>query len=189
MSCDDNLDTHRRGVSILEARDYPYDASIREFAITGQGLRVAHTFDTAEVVLRGRRPSDDLDVRPRGVLEAEGQSRQEAAMKSVLVVDDEFDIAEAGCVVLADEGYEVRTAVDGQEALARLAGGRPDLTLQGLMMPQLDGRGVLRAVRADASYQPIPVVSMSARVAAAARSSPSTGARTFSRNRPASRSS
>ena len=82
-------------------------------------------------------------------------------MKTILVVDDEFAIAEAVCALLADEGYRVFTAVNGRQALQRLPEVNPDLIVLDFMMPILDGPGMLRALREDPRYEDVPVIMMS----------------------------
>jgi CheY-like chemotaxis protein len=83
-------------------------------------------------------------------------------MRTVLVVDDEFGVAEVLDAILTDEGFYVTTAANGRQALARIAERRPDLVLLDYMMPVLDGAGVLRALAADRSADGLPVVVMSA---------------------------
>lgn len=83
-------------------------------------------------------------------------------MTSVLVVDDEQAIREFVGEVLEDEGYRVRMASNGQEALTHLAAERPDLVLLDIMMPVLDGREVLKRMRADAALNDVSVLVMSA---------------------------
>ena len=83
-------------------------------------------------------------------------------MKAVLVVDDEYAIVDALKALLEDEGYIVATASDGREALARLRETTPDVVLLDLMMPVMDGRETLRAIRADPVLSQLPVVLMSA---------------------------
>lgn len=83
-------------------------------------------------------------------------------MQTILVVDDEFGIAETLELLLGDEGYHVVTASNGQNGLARLAERLPDLVLLDYMMPILDGPGMLRAMRADLTYRDVPVILMTA---------------------------
>ncbi len=67
-------------------------------------------------------------------------------MVTVLVVEDEFAIAELLEMVLADEGYRVLMAANGRQGLQRLAEGpRPDLVISDYMMPILDGADMLQA--------------------------------------------
>lgn len=83
-------------------------------------------------------------------------------MRTVLVVDDEFGVAEVLDAVLTDAGFCVTTAANGRQALACIAEQRPDLVLLDYMMPVLDGAGVLHALAADRSADGLPVVVMSA---------------------------
>src|SRR5262249_34206698 len=64
---------------------------------------------------------------------------------------------------LLTDAYDVEAAVDGVEALRAMAACRPELVLTDVMMPRLDGFGVLRAVRADPKLRDIPVIMLSAR--------------------------
>ncbi len=82
-------------------------------------------------------------------------------MALVLVVEDEFGIAELLDTVLTDEGHRVRTAKNGKEGLDLLAQERPDLVLCDYMMPVMDGAAMLGAIAADPTLQGIPVVMMS----------------------------
>ena len=82
-------------------------------------------------------------------------------MALILVVDDEFSVAEVLQSVLADSGHEVITAVNGRQALERLDERRPDLVLLDFMMPIMDGPALLRAMRQHPSYRDIPAVVMS----------------------------
>jgi DNA-binding NtrC family response regulator len=89
----------------------------------------------------------------------------------VLVVDDEFGIGEVLSAILEDDGHEAILAINGRQALERLAEETVDLILTDFMMPDIDGPGLVRAVLADDRLAGIPVVIMSslpeARVAAA----------------------
>jgi CheY-like chemotaxis protein len=83
-------------------------------------------------------------------------------VRTVLVVDDEFGVAEVLDAILTDEGYRVVTATNGRQALARIAEQRPDLMLLDYMMPIVDGVAVLHALSADPKASDLPVVVMSA---------------------------
>jgi signal transduction histidine kinase/DNA-binding response OmpR family regulator len=80
----------------------------------------------------------------------------------VLVADDNADMREYLAGLLRPR-WEVETVADGQAALAALRARPPDLVLADVMMPGLDGFGLLRAVRADAAHQEVPVILLSAR--------------------------
>lgn len=82
--------------------------------------------------------------------------------KKILIVDDELGILEVLEFILGDAGFIVTTALNGQEALARLKEDTPDLVILDYMMPILDGHGVIQAMRADPKYVDIPVILTSA---------------------------
>lgn len=83
-------------------------------------------------------------------------------MATVLIVEDEFSIAELLEMVLVDEGHSVLYAANGRQALQRLSEGpRPDLVISDFMMPVLDGPGFISGMRAEESRRDIPVIMMS----------------------------
>ncbi|MGY1638630.1 ATP-binding protein [Geodermatophilus sp. SYSU D00742] len=81
---------------------------------------------------------------------------------SVLVVDDNADMRAYLTRLLAPH-WTVRTATNGREALDSVAAARPDVVLTDVMMPALDGFGLLRALRADPLTRTVPVVMLTAR--------------------------
>jgi CheY-like chemotaxis protein len=82
-------------------------------------------------------------------------------VKAILVVDDEFGIVDSLCEVLTDEGFSVRTAANGKDALRKMAEQRPDLVLMDYMMPIMDGQETVNAMQEDAALRDVPVVMMS----------------------------
>jgi CheY-like chemotaxis protein/curved DNA-binding protein CbpA len=81
---------------------------------------------------------------------------------SVLCVDDDRNLCEILSKTLAGEGYEVRTAHDGEAALSRLREGPADLVLLDLLLPKRDGFSVLEVLRAaPAPLSTTPVVLIS----------------------------
>jgi len=80
----------------------------------------------------------------------------------VLVVDDEPMVRETLGQVLSDEGYVVDLAVDGETALERVHATRPDAILLDLMMPGMNGRQFLQALREEPAYARVPVMIMTA---------------------------
>ncbi len=83
-------------------------------------------------------------------------------MASILVVDDEFGLAEVLEGILTDAGHRVLRAANGKLGLAQLRAERVDLVLLDFMMPVLSGAGMLEALLADEALRAIPVVMMSA---------------------------
>ena len=80
----------------------------------------------------------------------------------ILVADDNTDMREYLRRLLATK-YDVAAVGDGESALAAMQGKRFDLVLSDVMMPKLDGFGLLRALRADEKTRTIPVILLSAR--------------------------
>jgi len=81
----------------------------------------------------------------------------------ILVVDDSPNNLEVLRVRLNAQGYEVVTAVDGEEALARARELEPDLVLLDVMMPKLDGISVLKQIKKDEMLRFIPVILVTAK--------------------------
>jgi two-component system alkaline phosphatase synthesis response regulator PhoP len=81
---------------------------------------------------------------------------------TILVVDDERDILELLKYNLEKEGYRVQTAHNGKEAL-RCARQHPDLVVLDVMMPELDGWEVCKAIRKDPATASTPIVFLTAR--------------------------
>jgi CheY-like chemotaxis protein len=87
----------------------------------------------------------------------------------VLVVDDTANVRELIRVNLALEGFDVRCAVDGQEALELAAELAPDLVTMDVVMPRLDGLVTAARLKADPLTAHIPIVMVTARAQTADR--------------------
>ncbi len=79
---------------------------------------------------------------------------------SVLIVEDDRNIAELLQMYLEKEGYAVTVASDGGQGLAKFRSIRPDLVLLDIMMPVMDGWAVCRAIRAEGQT---PVIMLTAK--------------------------
>jgi two-component system OmpR family response regulator len=79
----------------------------------------------------------------------------------VLVVDDEPSITDAVSTALGYEGFDVATAANGRDALARVEDFRPDLVVLDIMLPDLDGIEITRRLRRDGID--VPVLFLTAR--------------------------
>lgn len=80
---------------------------------------------------------------------------------TVLIVEDEFAIADLLEMALTDEGYRVVRAANGRQGLERLAEDSPDLVISDLMMPVLDGAGLIQAMRQSEGQRPVPIIIIS----------------------------
>jgi two-component system response regulator PilR (NtrC family) len=69
------------------------------------------------------------------------------ARKSILIADDEAEVRNLLCLLLEDQGYNVTTAADGDDAIAQLERRPFDLLLLDIKMPHLSGFDVLKHVR------------------------------------------
>jgi two-component system, chemotaxis family, chemotaxis protein CheY len=78
--------------------------------------------------------------------------------KLIMTVDDSASVRQMVSFTLRDAGYQVLEANDGQDALARLNGAPVNMVITDLNMPNLDGIGLIRALRAIAAYKFIPIV-------------------------------
>ena len=81
----------------------------------------------------------------------------------ILVVDDEIYIVHILDFSLGMEGYEVVTALDGEQALEKVKAEKPDLIVLDIMMPKLDGYEVCKSIKSNAATQHIPVILLSAK--------------------------
>ena len=79
-------------------------------------------------------------------------------MNRILVIDDSETILNFLRAVLESEHYEVATATDGNDALAKVHQSLPDLIITDSVMPALDGFGLLRALRDDPATEAVPVI-------------------------------
>jgi CheY-like chemotaxis protein len=80
---------------------------------------------------------------------------------TVLVVEDEWASADWLHGLLTEEGYQVRLAINGKQALDVLEHGKPDVILADYLMPVMDGPALLKALADKPSLARIPVIIMS----------------------------
>ena len=81
----------------------------------------------------------------------------------VLVVDDSKTIRRTAETLLAREGCEVFTAVDGFDALSKVADHRPDIIFVDIMMPRLDGYQACSLIKRSKAFRGIPVIMLSSK--------------------------
>lgn len=93
-----------------------------------------------------------------------GASSGAKAAPSVLVVDDEPGIVTALAMLLSGEGYDVRTAADGNAALAEVGRKSVDLIISDITMPVLNGRALIERLRQRGDKTPVILMSAADRV-------------------------
>src|SRR6202795_5108003 len=85
------------------------------------------------------------------------------SMKRILIIEDDRDIVELVRYNLANEGFQVSTASDGNSGLNSLKKTPPDLLLLDLMLPKLSGLDICREIRRDDSLNRLPILMLTAR--------------------------
>jgi two-component system response regulator MtrA len=84
-------------------------------------------------------------------------------MSLIFVVDDDPDVRELVEYKLLQQGHDVRSAADGQEALRLVRGAKPALLLLDVMMPGLSGFDVLTQLRGDEATKSLPIIMLTAK--------------------------
>jgi PAS domain S-box-containing protein len=144
-------------VSIPRGRDHlPADrvGATRTLASTALGAAV--------FVEEALRWLPESGAAPGGAAGLPPEARPRAAPSRILVADDNADMRDYIRRLLGTH-HEIEAVADGEAALAAIRARRPDLVVSDVMMPRLDGIGVLRAIRGDARLQDLPVILVSAR--------------------------
>ena len=83
-------------------------------------------------------------------------------MRKILAVDDDNDILDVIRIILEDEGYEVATLTNGKDIINSITSIRPDLILLDVMLSGMDGREICKTIKADAHFNFIPIIMISA---------------------------
>ena len=84
-------------------------------------------------------------------------------MKRILVIEDEPDMRRNLITILRLEGFQPFAAENGRQGIEQARRQKPDLILCDVMMPEMDGYGVLRALRDDAETMNIPLIFLTAK--------------------------
>jgi CheY-like chemotaxis protein len=83
-------------------------------------------------------------------------------MQTILVIEDEAPLRANILRILSAEGFRVVSAADGDEGIARVREARPDLVICDILMPRMDGFGVLAALRSGPDTAAIPFIFLTA---------------------------
>ena len=145
------------------------DGSVtREYGGTGLGLAITRSFarllgGDVSVTSEPRRGSCFVLSLPfaKPTREQTGPVEVQSGLATVLVVDDDADSRRILCEHLRHSAFQVITASSGAEALALAASHAPDVITLDILMPQMDGWSVLRALKSDLALAHIPVVLLS----------------------------
>lgn len=87
----------------------------------------------------------------------------------ILLTDDDPDILENLLTVLGSQPYRLATAHDGKQCLTMIKQECPDLLILDMLMPRLDGWGVIRELRSDPDYAALPIMVLTTVVEDASR--------------------
>ena len=166
------------GTSVRVAVPFGYAHLPAEHVSHARGRAVPEGVATASYVAEAIRwlpQSEHLAGEDSGILDAAsiladpGEERDVDAKRSrILLADDNADMRDYVERLLGAQ-YDVRTAEDGEAALEMILREPPDLVLSDVMMPRLDGFGLLAAIRAEPRLRDLPVILVSARAGEEAR--------------------
>src|SRR3989440_9631729 len=137
----------------------------RETTRSGWGLAQSGGFRGVQIrhargwFLKVRGP---LNRYGRNRLTVTGNNSKLQGLK-VLVIDDSKTIRRTAETLLAKEGCEVFTAVDGFDALAKIADHQPDIVFVDIMMPRLDGYQTCSLIKHNKVFRSIPVIMLSSK--------------------------
>lgn len=87
----------------------------------------------------------------------------------ILIVDDDPDILEGIITILETQPYRLATAKDGIKCMEMIRTNKPDLLILDLLMPRMDGWGVIREMRSEPQYGDIPIMILSTVIEDASR--------------------
>jgi CheY-like chemotaxis protein len=117
-----------------------------------------------------KRPPDTLGP-PRRNREEQRHGRHDRlrrsgkrSMATVLLVDDDTNALDALKELVGQEGYRVRTAADGSDALQSALEDPPDIVISDCMMPRMDGLSLMREMKRNSKLASVPLVLVSALV-------------------------
>jgi len=102
-------------------------------------------------------------IDPKILVEKISKAKSKDKKGTILVVDDNINARELMCKVVQKAGWESAEAANGREALNYLAKNEPSIILLDLMMPEMDGFEVIKALQLNESWRKIPVIVVTAK--------------------------
>jgi DNA-binding response OmpR family regulator len=85
----------------------------------------------------------------------------ETSIRNILLIDDDRDSRELFAELLRSEGFDVREAEDGLDGLQKVTESVPDIILSGIIMPRMDGFGLVEALKRNMATAHVPVIFLS----------------------------
>jgi len=147
----------------LGNKHLPADRIMADLTMPSTALRASAFVEEALRWLPDASPAESEEVPPQSeLLVFPSRAVDSAARPRVLVADDNADMRQY-LVRLLTERYDVEAVSDGRAALESARVRRPELILSDVMMPRLDGLGLLRELRADPELNEIPILLLSAK--------------------------
>jgi CheY-like chemotaxis protein len=154
---------------LFEAFSQADASTTKRYGGTGLGLAITKHFcamlggDVSVESTSGKGSTFTISFPDHGVAAAATQPAEPSAMAvdgraTVLVVDDDHEVRALLAKTLEKEGYRVISAGNGVEALTLARAHRPQAITLDVLMPQLDGWGVLKELKADPALRDIPVI-------------------------------
>ncbi len=92
-----------------------------------------------------------------------GNNAKPANERKILVVDDEPNVIRSLTFVLSKEGYDVSSAINGEDAMAKVKQSKPDLMFLDVMMPKKNGYEVCQEVKSNSSLSDIHIIMLTAK--------------------------
>ena len=134
-----------------------------------------HMIESMKEIVGGKQPLKSVEEPLKedsqegfGKLLLQMNAKLKQGEYEVLVVDDSEDFLSFMTEALGDT-YKVRTAVNGKDALAKIAEHKPDVILSDVMMPEMDGNELCRVIRENPKTERIPFIMLTARLSMEAK--------------------
>jgi signal transduction histidine kinase/DNA-binding response OmpR family regulator len=141
--------------------------------LASTGLRVGAVVEEMSQWLRqdgkAQKSTSDSDVASPEIPVTDVINPHDGSAERILLADDNADMRQYVERLLTQAGYAVTVAADGRKALQAVRENKPDLVVTDVMMPGLDGFGLLHELRGDSHFATIPVIVLSARAGEEAR--------------------